>query len=89
MNYKGTLIDGTQFDANDSTEFALNRVISGWGEGMQLVGKGGTIELVVPGELAYGDRGTRGIEPNSTLKFEVKLVDVKPFVAKPADDEKK
>ena len=80
MNYVGTLIDGTEFDSGEDVTFPLNRVISGWGEGLQLVGKGGKIELVIPGELAYGERGSRGIEPNATLKFVVDLLDVKPYV---------
>lgn len=87
VNYVGTLIDGTQFDAGDEITFPLNRVISGWGEGLQLVGKGGKIELVIPGELAYGERGSRGIEPNATLKFVVDLLDVKPYVEPVAEPE--
>lgn len=87
VNYVGTLIDGKQFDANDDITFPLNRVIAGWGEGLQLVGKGGKIELVIPGELAYGRNGGRGIEPNSTLKFVVDLVDVKPYVEPVVEEE--
>jgi len=87
VNYVGTLIDGTQFDAGDDVTFPLNRVISGWGEGLQLVGKGGKIELVIPGELAYGERGSRGIDPNATLKFVVDLLDVKPYVEPVAEPE--
>lgn len=76
VNYKGTLLDGTQFDANDSTEFAANRVITGWTEGLGLLGKGGKATLYIPSNLAYGERGTRGIEPNSTLVFEVEVLDI-------------
>jgi len=80
VNYVGTLIDGSQFDAGEGAEFPLNRVVEGWGEGLQLVGKGGKIELVIPANLAYGERGRRGIDPNSTLKFVVDLLDVMPYV---------
>ena len=80
VKYVGTRIDGSEFDSRDEATFPLNGVIKGWGEGMQLVGKGGKIELVIPGELAYGERGNYGIEPNSTLKFEVEILDVKPYV---------
>jgi FKBP-type peptidyl-prolyl cis-trans isomerase FklB len=55
-------------------------VIKGWGEGMKLVGEGGKIKLVVPGNLAYGEYGNRGIEPNSTLVFDVTLNKVGTFV---------
>jgi FKBP-type peptidyl-prolyl cis-trans isomerase FkpA len=59
-------------------EFPLDRVIKGWTEGMQLVGKGGKIILWIPAELAYGERGASNlIGPNDALKFEVDLIDVK------------
>ena len=85
MNYKGALIDGTVFDQNDNINFTLNRVIKGWGEGMKLVGEGGKIKLVIPGDLGYGEYGTRGIAPNSTLVFDVDLNKVGTFVA-PAEE---
>ncbi len=60
-------------------EFPLNRVIKGWTEGMQLVGKGGKITLWIPAELAYGSQSpTQAIGANEALKFEVELIDVKP-----------
>jgi len=82
VNYKGTLTNGTVFDQTkeEPATFVLSRVIAGWQEGMKLIGKGGKIELVIPSALGYGEQGTQGIEPNSTLLFEVELVDVKPFV---------
>ncbi len=81
VNYKGTLLDGKVFDENDSTTFAANRVIKGWTEGLGLLGKGGKATLYIPFELAYGERGTYGIEPYSTLIFEVEILDVKKYVA--------
>ena len=80
VNYKGTLLDGTVFDQNDDINFTLGRVIKGWSEGMKLVGEGGKIKLVIPGDLAYGEYGTRGIEPNATLVFDVDLNKVGNFV---------
>ena len=78
--YKGTLIDGTVFDENDSTKFIANRVIRGWTEGLGLLGEGGKATLYIPAELAYGERGNRNIEPNSTLIFEVEVLKVGKFV---------
>ncbi len=70
------------FDKDESVEFPLNRVIKGWTEGMQLVGKGGKIVLWIPAELAYGQRGAgRDIGPNEALEFEVELIDVEPYEA--------
>lgn len=67
------------FDKDEPTEFPLNRVIKGWTEGLQLVGKGGQITLWIPSELAYGQRGNRGIGPNEALRFDVEIVDVIPY----------
>lgn len=65
----------------DTATFQLARVIPGWTEGMQLVGKGGRITLWVPSNLAYGERAAgRKIGPNEALKFEVELIDVIPYV---------
>jgi FKBP-type peptidyl-prolyl cis-trans isomerase FklB len=77
VNYRGTLINGQEFDSSYSrgkpATFALNGVIKGWTEGVQLVKPGGKIELFVPPELAYGDRGPLA---HRTLIFEVELVSV-------------
>ena len=87
VNYKGTLLDGTVFDENDSTQFVANRVIKGWTEGLGLLGEGGKATLYIPAELAYGSRGNRTIEPNSTLIFDVEVLKVGKFV--PKEDKKK
>ncbi len=71
--------DGTP-KADEPVEFPLNRVIKGWTEGMQLVGKGGKIMLWIPAELAYGTHApSREIGPNEALEFEVELIDVTPY----------
>ena len=80
VNYKGTLLDGTVFDENDSTEFVANRVIRGWTEGLGLLGEGGKATLYIPADLAYGARGNRSIEPNSTLIFDVEVLKVGKYV---------
>ncbi len=83
VRYKGSLLDGTVFDEvgpeMDPIDLTLDRVIPGWTEGLQLVGEGGLIKLYIPSRLGYGERGTQGIEPNSTLVFDVEVVSVKPF----------
>lgn len=81
-HYKGWLGDGTIFDSSyrrgEPTPFPLNQVISGWTEGLQLVGKGGMIDLVIPPGLGYGARGAgAAVPPNATLHFLVELVDIK------------
>jgi FKBP-type peptidyl-prolyl cis-trans isomerase FkpA len=82
VNYTGVLMDGTKFDSSADhggpATFPLNGVIPGWTEGMQLIGKGGKIRLVVPANLAYGDRSTGGIPAGSTLLFEIELLDINP-----------
>ncbi len=80
VNYKGTLLDGTVFDENDSTMFVANRVIRGWTEGLGLLGEGGKATLYIPADLAYGERGNRSIEPNSTLIFDVEVLKVGQYV---------
>ena len=82
VNYKGTLLDGTVFDQNDSTKFVANRVIKGWTEGLGLLGEGGKATLYIPSDLAYGERGNRSIEPNSVLVFDVEVLKVGKFIPK-------
>jgi len=82
VNYKGTLIDGTVFDENDSTKFVANRVIKGWTEGLGLLGEGGKATLYIPSDLAYGPRGNQVIEPNSALIFDVEVLKVGKYTPK-------
>lgn len=80
VHYKGTLIDGTQFDSSydrgEPATFPLNRVIPGWTEGVQLMPVGSKFKFVIPPELAYGEQDTPTIPANSTLVFEVELLKV-------------
>jgi FKBP-type peptidyl-prolyl cis-trans isomerase FklB len=82
VNYRGTLIDGTEFDSSykrgEPATFPVSGVIKGWTEALQLMKKGAKYQLFIPATLAYGDRGAPpDIQPNSTLIFEVELMDVK------------
>ncbi|AMN50699.1 MULTISPECIES: FKBP-type peptidyl-prolyl cis-trans isomerase [unclassified Psychrobacter] len=81
VNYEGKLIDGTVFDSSyergEPIEFPLNQVIAGWTEGLQLMKEGGKYEFYIPSDIAYGEAGNSGIEPNSTLIFTVELLKVK------------
>lgn len=82
VNYKGTLVDGKEFDnsysRNEPLSFRLDGVIPGWTEGLKHIKKGGKITLVIPPDLAYGKSGVPGIPANSTLVFDVELLDIKP-----------
>ena len=82
VHYRGTLIDGTEFDSSykrgKTIEFPLNRVIAGWTEGLQLMKEGGKTTFYIPYQLAYGERGAPGaIPPYAALIFDVELVSVK------------
>ena len=80
VNYKGTLIDGTEFDSsykrNEPATFRANQVIKGWTEALTMMPVGSKWELYIPQELAYGSRESGQIKPFSTLVFEVELLGI-------------
>ncbi len=82
VHYVGTLIDGTEFDSSvargEPAEFPVGQVIPGWVEGIQLMPVGSKFKFCIPSDLAYGAGGAPGgtIPPNSTLVFEVELLDI-------------
>ncbi len=80
-HYHGTLINGVVFDSSvqrgEPAVFGVSQVIPGWVEALQLMPTGSKWRLFIPSELAYGERGAGdSIEPNSTLVFEVELLDI-------------
>lgn len=81
VHYRGTLIDGTEFDSsykrNEPANFGVDQVIKGWTEALQLMGEGAKWQLFIPSELAYGEQGRPNIPPNSVLVFDVELLDIK------------
>jgi FKBP-type peptidyl-prolyl cis-trans isomerase FklB len=89
-NYRGTLINGKEFDSSykrgQSATFPVSGVIKGWTEALQLMPVGSKWQLFIPPDLAYGERGAGGdIGPDETLTFEVELISIKPKDAAPAD----
>lgn len=88
VNYRGTLIDGTEFDSSyrrgQPATFPVNAVIAGWAEALQLMKVGSKWQLFIPSDLAYGERGAgRDIGPNATLIFDVELLSIKKEGAQP------
>jgi FKBP-type peptidyl-prolyl cis-trans isomerase len=94
-NYRGTFINGTEFDSSyksgQPVSFPVTGVIKGWTEALQLMPVGSKWQLVIPPDLAYGEAGRPGIGPSSTLVFEVELLAIedKSKDKTPAADEKK
>jgi FKBP-type peptidyl-prolyl cis-trans isomerase FkpA len=86
VNYRGTLVDGTEFDSsykrNEPAQFPLNGVIKCWTEGLQKMKVGGKATLVCPSDLAYGDQGRPSIPGGASLVFEIELLDI--VAAEPA-----
>ena len=80
-NYRGTLIDGTEFDSSykrgQPASFPVNGVIPGWTEALQLMKTGSKWQLFIPATLAYGERGSGAIGPNAVLIFEIELISIK------------
>jgi len=80
IHYKGTLIDGTEFDSSyergEPATFSVTGVIAGFSEALQLMPVGSQYRFVIPGELGYGPQGSGQIPPNATLIFEVEMIDI-------------
>jgi FKBP-type peptidyl-prolyl cis-trans isomerase len=88
VNYRGTLLDGTEFDSSfkrgKPANFGVEKVIKGWSEALKQMPVGSKWKLFIPAELAYGESGRPGIPPNSLLTFEVELVAIVPAAPAPA-----
>jgi FKBP-type peptidyl-prolyl cis-trans isomerase FkpA len=73
VDYKGYFLDDKVFDKGTGVKFQLSGVIAGWQEGLQLIGEGGQIKLLIPSALAYGENGYGSIPSNTVLGFDVTL----------------
>lgn len=80
VHYRGTLVDGTEFDSSykrgEPAQFPLSNVIPGWTEGVQLMKVGSKARLICPSDIAYGDKGRPGIPGGATLIFEIELLEI-------------
>lgn len=76
VNYKGRLVDGTEFDSGEGATFSAANVIPGFGEGLKMMQKGGVYTLIIPADIAYGAKAVGNIPPMSTLIFEVEVLDI-------------
>jgi FKBP-type peptidyl-prolyl cis-trans isomerase len=79
VNYRGTLLDGTEFDSTTNAEPAilpLGEIIPGWSEALKMMKVGSKWKLYIPSELAYGERGQSEVPPNSMLTFEIELLEI-------------
>jgi len=74
INYEGYLLNGDEFDSGNGVTFPLSGLIQGWQEGLQLIGTGGSMTLLIPSNLAYGSRGAGSIPPNTPIGFEIDLI---------------
>ena len=74
INYTGYLLNGNVFDSGNGVSFGLSGFIQGWQEGLQLIGTGGSITLLIPANLAYGTPGRDPIPPNTPLGFDIDLI---------------
>jgi FKBP-type peptidyl-prolyl cis-trans isomerase len=87
-NYRGTTIDGTEFDSsykrNEPAEFPVDKVIPGWTEALQMMPVGSKWQLAIPANLAYGEDAPPQIGPNSVLLFDIELLSIKPPEANPS-----
>lgn len=85
VHYRGTFIDGTEFDStyqrNEPYTAKVRQLIEGWTEALQLMSEGAKWELYVPAELAYGERGSQYVGPNAVLIFDVELLDIEKYTA--------
>ena len=76
VNYKGTLVDGTQFDANDNVQMVIGQMVPGFNEALMLMSPGAKYTIYIPSELGYGVRGRGGVPSNAVMIFDVELLSI-------------